>query len=75
MKIVQVLSVSAPKNTAPIPTTKSVRRIMIIGYYVLYTHTVAPYVDKKSRLMVLLEAITEMLRMKFRWSLSLYLII
>jgi hypothetical protein len=56
-----VLSVSAAKNTAPIPTTKSVPRLIINGYYVVYTHPVAPYVDKKSRLMVPLEAMAEML--------------
>lgn len=65
LSMLPVLSVSAAKNTAPIPMTKSIPRLMINGYYVVYTHPVAPYVDKKSRLMVPLEAIAEMLGMEY----------
>lgn len=65
LSMLPVLSVSAAKNTAPIPTTKSVPRLMINDYYVVYTHPVAPYVDKKSRLMVPLEAMAEMLGMEY----------
>jgi hypothetical protein len=65
LSMLPMLSVSAAKNTAPIPTTKSVPRLIINGYYVVYTHPVAPYVDKNSRLMVPLEAIAEMLGMEY----------